>query len=962
MRTQSFAVAPGVRPLGSRLLLLAVSTLGGALAWAALLGLLGGPVHTALAAPSAPATTRTWPGSGVCAGSLQACINGSNALDTIEIQPNTYITSITLSKAVSLTGVSSATVILQALTGQRVLTVTGAAISNSVVISGITFRGGKPAGGICPAGCGGAILITGTASPLLHGLLITNNVAGFEGGGIFANAGSPLRLEAVSVLSNTSVLHGGGTFAGGPATLDGGLFRNNRCTLSGCGAGALYATGPSSVNGTQFISNTSLGGAGAVYVPFAATFTGGLFQDNRCTEDSCFGGALYANSSLAMTGTQFLSNTSRYFGGAVYANQPAGLRGVLFRNNRCTQTGCSGGGVQAFNTLALTNTQFISNSSLAGGGAALAQSRMSALDSLVQDNRCTQANCKGGGLYASFALTLTNSQVLSNTATASGGGAYTDGPAVVAGGSVQNNRCTQDGCQGGGLYAGSGLNLNSTGVISNSSLGNGAGVYALGPLTLAGGLFQLNRCTQAACGAGGLYAGGLLSLNGTQFIGNISLGGAGALYAPLDATIDGGLFQDNHCTEDTCFGGALYANSSLVMVGTQFLGNTSRYFGGALFANQPATITTAIFDNNQCTQSGCSGGGIYALGGLNMADSQVTSNTATSGGGLAAGGKLVLANTQVMSNSAATSGGGAYGGLTTLQGGLFQNNRCTQSGCNGGGLYASGPLGLTNTHFINNTSLFDGGGVYAASAVTLTGGLLQGNQCTGTFCFAGGLMAASTATLAGTRFIDNSSKSHGGGVYAMGVLDISGAEFIGNHSAIGGGLNHSGASGQIVNTLFAGNQASTNDGAALSMLSAGSTELVHNTIASATPGSGSAVYVQDHTARLTNTLVSGYAIGLELASGGSLTEDYTLFSGVTLPTSGAVSAGAHSFSGVAGFVDPAAGDFHIGGGSDAINAGAATSVAVDFDGQPRPSGAASDIGFDEFQAIPYLLYLPLVRR
>jgi predicted outer membrane repeat protein len=718
-----------------------------------------------------------------------------------------------------------------------------------------------------------------------------------------------------------------------------------------------------SVNGTQFISNTSLGGAGAVYAPSAATFTGGLFQNNSCTEDICFGGALYANSSLAMTGTQFLSNTSRYFGGALFANQWAGLRDVLFRNNRCTQTGCSGGGVQAFDTLALTNTQFISNSSLAGGGAALAQSRMSALDSLVRDNRCTQANCKGGGLYASFALTLTNSQVLSNTSTASGGGAYTDGPAVVSGGSVQNNRCTQDVCQGGGLYAGSGLNLAGASVISNSSRWNGAGIFALGPVTLSGGSFQRNQCTQAGCGAGGLYAGGLLSLNGTQFIGNTSLGGAGGLYAPLDAAIDGGLFQDNHCTEDTCFGGALYANSSLVMAGTQFLGNTSRYFGGALFANQPATITTALFDNNQCTQSGCAGGGIYAAGGLNLSASQVTSNSAVSGGGLAANVNLVLINTQVMSNSAATSGGGAYAsGLTTLQGGLFQNNRCTQSGCNGGGLYASGPLTLVGTQFINNTSLFDGGGVYAASTANFTGGLFQSNQCTGAFCFAGGLMAASTATLAGTRFIDNSSKSHGGGVYAEAVLDVSSAEFIGNHSAIGGGLNHSGASGQIVNTLFAGNQASSGHGAAVSMLDAGSMALVHNTIATATPGSGSAVYVVDHTARLTNTLVSGYAVGLELGSSGSLTEDYTLFSGVTLPYSGTVSAGAHSFSGTAGFVDPAAGNFHIGAGSDAINAGAATSVAVDFDGQPRPSGAASDIGFDEFQASLYWLYLPLVRR
>ncbi len=110
--------------------------------------------------------------------------------------------------------------------------------------------------------------------------------------------------------------------------------------------------------------------------------------------------------------------------------------------------------------------------------------------------------------------------------------------------------------------------------------------------------------------------------------------------------------------------------------------------------------------------------------------------------------------------------------------------------------------------------------------------------------------------------------------------------------------------------------------------------------------------------RLTNTLVSGYAVGLERASG-NLAEDYTLFAGVGLPYSGTISAGAHSITGTAAFVDAPSGDFHLRPASDAIDAGAPAGVPVDFDGQARPAGAANDIGFDEWYA---RLYLPLVRR
>src|SRR5512135_2120125 len=73
-----------------------------------------------------------------CSGLIQDCIDSAAGGDTIVIAAGDYTESLTLNKAVSLTGVDSATTIIHAAPGQRVLTVMGATITNSTIISGMT--------------------------------------------------------------------------------------------------------------------------------------------------------------------------------------------------------------------------------------------------------------------------------------------------------------------------------------------------------------------------------------------------------------------------------------------------------------------------------------------------------------------------------------------------------------------------------------------------------------------------------------------------------------------------------------------------------------------------------------------------------------------------------------------------------------------------------------------------------
>ena len=116
--------------------------------------------------------------------SIQACLDAASDGDTAVIPAGTYTESLTLSKAISLTGVNTMTTIIHAIEGQRVLTVTGAPISASIVISGLTLMGGHAD----------------------------------TGGGLFADR--PLTLINTRFISNSTLLNGGGLAAGMVVILD----------------------------------------------------------------------------------------------------------------------------------------------------------------------------------------------------------------------------------------------------------------------------------------------------------------------------------------------------------------------------------------------------------------------------------------------------------------------------------------------------------------------------------------------------------------------------------------------------------------------------------------------------------------------------------------------------------------------------------------------------------------------
>jgi len=144
----------------------------------------------------------------------------------------------------------------------------------------------------------------------------------------------------------------------------------------------------------------------------------------------------------------------------------------------------------------------------------------------------------------------------------------------------------------------------------------------------------------------------------------------------------------------------------------------------------------------------------------------------------------------------------------------------------------------------------------------------------------------------------------------------------------------------------------------------GSATVVHNTIARNTTAYGVQVD-SGATVDLTNNILVSHTVGISVTAGSTGTLEGTLWglgawaNDVDWGGAGAISTGAVDVWGHPAFVAPDDGDYHIQGSSAAVNAGVESHVVIDIDGDPRPVGAAPDIGADEYVE---RVYLPLVMR
>lgn len=396
---------------------------------------------------------------------------------------------------------------------------------------------------------------------------------------------------------------------------------------------------------------------------------------------------------------------------------------------------------------------------------------------------------------------------------------------------------------------------------------------------------------------GGIRSVGNLSLSHVRVLSNTAQQGGGGLYVVGQMTVTNSLFQNNRSTHGG--GGALRTNSRASISGTHFLDNTSQGDGGAVFALGQNLITNGQFQDNQCLAISCDGGGLFAFS------------------------RTTLRNTQFLSNTAQDHGGGAYiAGIVTVTNGLFQHNQSVFA--SGGGLGAQDTVVVQTTHFLENLARGAGGGMSVFGSLLLSDALFQDNQ---------------------------STTSRGGGLNAQGNVEVDGVKFIGNTAHEGGALAHTLFDAYLVNSLFVANVATDAVGTAVLLASSGTAEMLHLTIVGQPSANGAAIDVTTGTAGITNTIVTGHAVGIS-STGTAVFQNFNLFFGNGVDTLGTVSGGPNSLVGDPLFLDPAGGDYHLVLASPAVDTGTEGGVTRDFDRDVRPLGAGYDIGFDEVIQAP----------
>ncbi len=309
-----------------------------------------------------------------------------------------------------------------------------------------------------------------------------------------------------------------------------------------------------------------------------------------------------------------------------------------------------------------------------------------------------------------------------------------------------------------------------------------------------------------------------------------------------------------------------------------------------------------------------------------------------------------------LTDGAVEGDGGALvnDGSLTITGSTLSGNGVTGAG---GAIANNNILTIKDSSFISNTA-DSGGAIVSSGPLSISTSQFVENQGNGTF--AGAILSAGGGSITESTFEGNTSFFGGAIVNAQGTLEFSNSTFYGNEASGTGGAIYNLTNMTITNSTLSGNSAPL--GGALFSISDAVTELVASTVtANSSPGdnttsSGALDNDQGGTITLRQTIVANQTVGAD-CFGTMTSDDHNLDSDNTCNL-----VGANDIPGSDPDLGPLADNggptqtHLLNSGSPAIDsAGFGGCPADDQRGEPRPSGAACDIGSVEVQQSTFAL-------
>lgn len=420
-------------------------------------------------------------------------------------------------------------------------------------------------------GNGGGLHITGPGTAYFVGGTVSNNSATAEGGGLWNSIAGTLTISGTAVTFNTASGNdadqgGGGIYSdggivvvngaditdnqadgnsgsgggilmkGGRLMVDGGMINSNMAMRAGGGielnGGTVTDTLPltATISAVDLSANTtgnSPGNGGALHLtgPGTVAFVDGTVANNVAAAE---GGGLWnsAVGTLSVVGTRFEANVANGSaadqGGGALFNDGGTLTvsDATLMNNRADGTSGSGGAIlNNGGTLEVTNSTLSGNMAMRAGGAIedVAGMAVTITTSQLLSNSAGANPGNGGALHISGAgtVTVTTSSIMSNTAAAEGGGLWNSvaGTLIVDKSTLNANLANgSGGDQGGGAIFNDGGSLQ----VSNSTVSGNHAVTSGGGLLNGSGNTSLTNVTvyenSADNGAGGISNNGTMSI------------------------------------------------------------------------------------------------------------------------------------------------------------------------------------------------------------------------------------------------------------------------------------------------------------------------------------------------------------------------------------------------------------------------------------------------------------------
>ncbi|MCB0190736.1 MAG: right-handed parallel beta-helix repeat-containing protein [Anaerolineae bacterium] len=654
-------------------------------------------------------------------------------------------------------------------------------------------------------------------------------------------------------------------------------------------------------------------------------------------------GVLVRSGVVSMTHNRIYSNTATTGGGALYVEDGT----VTLQGDNLLETGdniiygnVAPDGAAIYNVggqVTVDDTLLRDNTATNNGGAFFHNGGNSLLqNNIIRDNSANN----GGAIYnASTGLTVRHNTVYSNDATNSGGGLYTEnaGPIIVnnifsentaaVGHAIfstpafapdYNNTFPAANAYGGSATAGS----NSL-AVDPSFIDASSGDFHLtgsSPMVDAGdpsmtltydfdspyntrpsnqgfdlGADEIPGCLAQVLESGIVYGNLQTAINNSEPDNTILVTDDECRGVHPFNPGSGIVSQTVHITHNLTIEGG-YNDAFSASTGNNTILNPEGQ-GRALFIDN-ANVTLVNFDLQNGNAGGLGGGPSSgdAGGGVYLQDNstvvfdavKVLSGTAEYGGGvfIESSSTLSLTNESTVYNNTATTGTG-----------------------NGGGLYNDGTLDVTGESSIHDNSAIQGGGLYNAATANFD----LGNKVYGNLADEGAAIyhqSGSGLSLINTFIYENQANNFGGGVY----------------------INN--GSPNILHNTFYANEVSAADAGGAVYVSSGSPTIKNNIFAQNQDDAG------DHAIHTTAS-----------ASGAVIDFNNYSTAGAATQVTGSAGAGSNNVTADPQLADPTEGDFAVRSSSPVVNAGETLAlVDHDFEDDPRPINAASDMGADEVNA------------